>query len=163
MFTRSKKAVFGSTEFIAINDTNTMSRQKLRGFALHNPLKRAERTHAVLYKFDGNIGFEIVEFVIHGLDRNVNVVLMSLVGMMDGGGGFEDNFEHECHERGEEEASLILLFGGLIEETVELVGREESLQGGADEDGEGGFLFKMFEDLIVGVHIDSFQRSVGRR
>ena len=33
---------------------------------------------------------------------------MSLIGMMDGGGGLKHDFEHESHEAGEEEFSLIL-------------------------------------------------------
>jgi hypothetical protein len=83
--------------------------------------------------------------------------------MMKGGGGFEYDFEHESHERGKEQSSLILFFSGLVEESVELVGREKSLQNRADKDGKGGFSFKMFENLIVGVHSDSFQGTVERR
>ena len=87
-------------------------------------------------ELDGDVRFEVVEFIVHGLDRDGDVVLMFLVGVMDGGGGFEDDFEHEGHERGEEEFALILLLGGLFEEPVELLGREESLENGTDEDGE---------------------------
>ncbi len=81
---------------------------------------------------------------------------MFLVGVMNGGGGFEYDFEHERHEREEKKFTLILLLGGLFEESVERIGREESLKDGTDEDGEGRFLFEAFEDLIVGTHIDSF-------
>ncbi len=68
---------------------------------------------------------------------------MFLVGVMNGGGGFEYDFEHERHEREEKKFTLILLLGGLFEESVELIGREESLEDGAYKNGEGGFLFDM--------------------
>ena len=87
---------------------------------------------------------------------------MALIGVVDGGRGFEDDFEHEGHERGEEEIALVLFFGGLFEERVELFGRQESLKDGADEDGEGGFLFKAVENLAVGTHIASFQVRDGK-
>jgi hypothetical protein len=112
--------------------------------------------NAVADEFGGNVGFEVIEFVVHGLERNGDLVLMSLIGMMDGGRGLKHDFEHE---RGKEELSLILFFGGLFEELVEWVGWEEASEGSTDEDGKGGLFFKPFEQGGVRVHGDSFQKA----
>ena len=45
--------------------------------------------------------------------------------------------EHEHHESGEEEVSFVLFLGGVNEEFVEFFGREEPLEDGSQEDGEG--------------------------
>jgi hypothetical protein len=122
-------------------------------------LERTQLANAVPDEFGGNVGFEVIKFVVHGLERNCDLVLMSLIGMMDGGGGLENDFEHESQEAGEEEFSFVLYFGGIIEELVELVGRKEALKGGTDEDGKGGLFFKAFEQGGVRVHGDSFQKA----
>ena len=86
---------------------------------------------------------------------------MALNGMVDGGGGLEHDFEQECHECGEQEGAFVLFFGSIVEKLVELVGRQEPLQDGADEDDEGRFLFKAGENVGIGTQGDPFQRRDG--
>jgi hypothetical protein len=127
-------------------------------------LEWSELPNAVSNEFGGDVRFEILEFVVHGVDGNADFVFMASVGMVDGGGASEDDFEQESHEIGEEEVAFVLFFGGIYEKFVEFFGREESLEDDSHEDGEGGVLFKIVENLVVSVHVDSFQagRKMGK-
>jgi len=76
--------MFGATEVIAVDDTHTVSRQRLRNLASHDSLERSELSNAMPDEFGGDIRFETVELVVHGLDGNVDIVLMALDGMVNG-------------------------------------------------------------------------------
>ena len=158
--------MFGAAKTVAVDDADSVSWQELRGFGSHDPLKGAELPDTVSDKFGGNIRFETIEFVVHRFERNVDVVLMSLKGMMNGGRGFEYDFEHQGHERRKQESTLILFFCGLVEELVEFGGRKQTLQRATDEDGEGRCVLELCENLDVGDQGDSFQmdgRKTGER
>jgi len=151
--------MFGAAKTIAVQDADTVSRKELRGFGSHDPLEGTELSNAVPDEFGGNVRFKTIEFVVHRLERNVNVILMPLKRVVDGGRGLEYDLEHECHERGEQESALILFFGGCLKKFVELLGRQESLKDGTDKNSEGGLVFKAGENVGVSTHGDSFQMS----
>jgi hypothetical protein len=109
-------------------------------------------SNAIPDEFGGDTRFEIFEFIVHGTNRNTDFVFMTSMGMVDGGRASEYDFEHEHHEGGEEEVSFVLFLGGIYEEFVEFFGREEPLEDGSQEDGEGRLLFKTFENVDVGTH-----------
>jgi hypothetical protein len=77
--------------------------------------------------------------------------------MVERGGASEHDFEHEHHESGKEEFAFVLFLGGIGEKLIECVGRQKSLEDDSNENGEGGFLFKVVENLVVMAHVDSFQ------
>jgi hypothetical protein len=114
-------------------------------------------------KFNGDVRFKVIQFVVNGLDRNGDVVLMTVKGMMNGGGTLENDFKHESHQGGKKEVLLVLFFGGFIKKSVELIRWEEALEDRSHENGEGRFLFKTVENVIVSTHGDSFQvRQFGK-
>lgn len=152
MGSRFFEAMLRSAGMIAVDDPHAKARQERRGFSTHDALERTELPNAPANEFGGDVRFEVVKFIIDGFDRNGKIVFMALDGVVDGGGVLEDDFEHEGHELGEEEFSLILFFGGVGEEFVELFGREESLEDGPVEDGEGGVFFKVVEEGVVRGH-----------
>jgi hypothetical protein len=107
-----------------------------------------------------DIGLEVVEFLIDSGERDGNGILVVQIGFSDRGSAFQCHIEHESHERGKKQSSLVLVFGGVVEEGVEFLGGQESLEDGSQADGGGGVLDEGFNFFSEVEHRESV-RGVG--
>ena len=139
MAASADEAVLGGTEVITIDNDGSQTGNEGRLFTVILLEGGAEALETIPNEFGGNIRFEVIGLLIDGGDRNGHVGSVFQVGFVERRGAFECHVKHECHESGEKKRFFVLFFGGSVEEFVKLLGGQETLQGGTQGNGGGGF------------------------
>jgi hypothetical protein len=141
------EAVFRSREVVAIQDPHARARQ---GLAHTTPQGTDDGDQFVGDMMDQrrtDTCFHVLQLVVQGPDGDADLVRVGLIGGMHGRADATDDQAHEIDDRGEQQFTSVLLFGGAVEQVVEFFGSEGVIQGAAQHHGEGTVLHKAVEDL----------------
>ena len=106
--------MLGSAEMVAVNEQ--------RFFTVERGENGLESFGTVANEFGGDVGFEVVEFLINGGKRNRHIVLVNQVGILQRRRTFERDIEHERQERGKKEGAFVPTFCAVVEKPGELLG-----------------------------------------
>jgi hypothetical protein len=142
MAASADKTMLSAAKMIAIDDDRTEIGNEGWLFAFSHLQDGAEAFDTVPDKFDGNIGFEVIQFLVNGGEGDGHIVLVHQIGLANSGSAFERNIEHESHECREKQIFFVLGLGGVIEEFVEFFGGKKSLKYGTKADGGGGVFYE---------------------
>ena len=95
----------------------------------------------------GDLRFDAVEFVVDGLERDIDGLGLGLIGGVDRGPDPADDQTHQVDDRGEEELFGVLPFGDIFEELVHNRWAEGILQDAPDHDRQRRILGKPLKDV----------------